>query len=236
MKSFLFCFCICILFFANESDAQKGMTTVGIQVKPIFPAGFPGTGKITNDVDGVHFETALSSGFSAGLVVRHNISKLIAFETGINYVKRKYSLLISDNNFSSNSTYRIISYEIPLLIMFYSQISEKLYVNGALGPGIDMFVSNIRTYDEYFVNTAFRNHIFQPGITGNAGVEYRTENSGNFYIGASYHRPFSYIYLSRVIYNGNTNGTGVLNELSGTYLTIDLRYFFPETKTKNVSE
>ena len=212
--------------------SQKGVTTVGIQVKPIFPFSFLGTGKITNDKDGVHFETILKSGFSGGLIIRHNFTDLIAFESGINYVKRKYSLSISDGDFTGNSSFRIISYEIPAMLMIYSQLAEKIYINGSMGPTLDMFASDIQTSDYYFNQVSFRRKIFQPAIAANVGCEYRTENSGTIYLGASYQRPFSPIYDSVIGYFRNNKEVVVSNPLSGSYLTIDLRYFFPVVKTK----
>ena len=221
---------LCALF----CFSQKGNTSVGIQVKPIFPVSFLGTGKITNDVDGVHFDTDLSSGFSAGMVVRHAFSSLLAFETGINYVKRKYTLKITDGNFSDASTFRIIGYEIPAVLMIYAQLSEKIYINGSMGPSLDMFASDILTYDDYFVHSAIHRHIFQPAISANVGWEYRMEKSGVLYLGASFQRPFAPIYASAIRYDGNGKDVYVANELSGSYLTIDFRYFFPITKTKVV--
>lgn len=212
--------------------SQKGVTTVGIQVKPIFPISFLGTGKITNDTAGVHFETILNSGFSSGMVVRHNFTNLLAFETGINYVKRKYTLSFSEKDFTGQTTFRIIGYEIPALLMVYAQLGEKIYINGAMGPVLDMFASNVQTFDDYYNNIAIRNHILQPSLTANIGFEYRMKKSGILYLGTSFLRPFTYIYLSKIGYYKNVKSVIIQNELTGSYLTIDLRYFFPETKRK----
>ena len=105
-----------------------------------------------------------------------------------------------------------------------------------MGLTIDMFPSSIQTKDVYFNHVAFRNHIFQPALSANIGCEYRTNKNGIIYLGASFQKPFSFIYLSKVGYNGNNKEIIIRNELSGSYLTIDLRYFFPESKTKNVDE
>ena len=210
--------------------SQKGTTTVGIQVKPIFPISFLGTGKITNDTAGVHFETILNSGFSGGMVVRYNFTNLLAFETGINYVKRKYTVSFSEKDFKGQTSFRIIGYEIPALLMVYAQLGEKIYINGAMGPMLDMFASSVQTFDDYFNNVALRNHIVQPSLSANIGFEYRTKKSGNLYFGTSFLRPFTFIYLSKIGYYRNSKSVIIQNELSGSYLTIDLRYFFPETK------
>ena len=211
---------------------QKGTTTIGLQLKPIFPFSFLGTGKIINDTAGVRFETGLTSGYNFGLIIRHNFTKLVAVETGISYLKRKYNLSISEKDFQDNSSFRIISYEIPVVFMMYSQIGEKIYINGSLGPALDMFASSIETLNENFHHVAFLNHIFQPAITANLGFEYRTDKSGTFYLGGSFVRPFDYIYLSKVGYYRNHKDLIVENELSGSYVTIDIRFFFPADNRK----
>jgi hypothetical protein len=215
-----------------QAISQKGVTTVGIQFKPIFPVAFLGTGKLTNDTAGVHIEVLLKSGFSAGMVVRHNFTNTLAFETGINYIKRKYVVNFSEIDFSDQTLFRIIGYEIPALLMVYSQLGEKIYINGSMGPVLDMFASNIQTQSSLFNNVAIRNHIFQPSLSANIGWEYRTEKNGIFYLGASFLKPFSFIYLSRIGYYRNNKNVIVDNELSGSYLTRDFRFFFPETKTR----
>ena len=103
-----------------------------------------------------------------------------------------------------------------------------------MGLTLDMFPSSIATSDSIFDHVAFRNHIFQPAITANIGLEYRTEKSGIFSLGVSFQRPFTFIHLSKIGYYGNNKEIVVQNELSGSYLTLDLRFFFPETKTQNV--
>ena len=232
MRIFFF-LAISIFLFQINCFSQKGKTTLGIQYKPIFPLDFLGTGKITNDSAGVHFETILNSGYNFGVVVRHNFTDLLAIESGINYVKRDYRLTIIDGTFTGVSSLRSISFEIPVVFMVYAQLGEKIYINGSMGPTFDIFPSNLQVQEDYLNHVAFRNHIFQPAISANLGWEYRTDKSGVFYIGASYQRPFSFIYLSKVGYYGNQKEVIVENELTGSYLTIDLRYFFPETKTKN---
>jgi hypothetical protein len=227
-----FYLCWLLLFIPLVCLSQKGTTTVGIQIKPIFPVSFLGTGKIINDTGGVHFETILNSGFSAGMVVRHNFTGLLAFETGINYVKRKYSISFSETDFNGQTSFRIIGYEIPALLMIYAQLGEKIYINGAMGPVLDIFASSVQTFDYYYYNVAIRNHTAQPSLSANLGFEYRMEKSGILYLGTSFLRPFTYIYLSKLGYYRDGKSIIIQNELSGSYLTIDIRYFFPETKRK----
>lgn len=230
----LFCLLAILYLMSEFTFAQKGMTTVGLQIKPILPLTVTGSNKQVSDTSGVHFERELLSGINFGVVVRHNFSSLVAIETGINYIKRKYALRIAEGNYSDYSEFRIIGYEIPIMFMMYSRMAENFYINGSLGPTLDMFASHIETRDLNFQHVAFRNKVFMPALAANVGVEYRTANSGNFYIGASFQRPFEYIYLSRVGFYKDRQNDPLISDalLSGTYLTLDIRYFFPETKRR----
>jgi hypothetical protein len=77
-------------------------------------------------------------------------------------------------------------------------------------------------------------------VIAGLGWEYRTEKSGYFYLGASYHRPFDYIFYSYLLYPDKekpTSETG--SELQGNYLSFDIRYFFhsePEKRKKKTAK
>jgi hypothetical protein len=78
-----------------------------------------------------------------------------------------------------------------------------------------------------------RKNVFQPAVIANLGWEWRTVKSGYFYIGASFHAPFSYEYVTRIRYEEGQVTEEFYNTLSGSYLTIDFRYFFHEEPAKN---
>jgi hypothetical protein len=223
-----------ILFFVSSSPliAQEKITTVGLQIKPIFPVSFVNTGSQIILQNQVSFDLTLNSGFSGGMIIRHGFSDLLAFETGINYVKRKYDLQIKYGSSNDDSQFRIIGYEIPLSLLVYIQLGEKTFMNVSMGHSLDMFVSNVQSYDDYFIQYSTRKSLFQSALLANVGWEYRTEKSGYFYLGASYHRPFSYIYASRIRYKANGKDEEIITTLLGNYLTIDLRYFFNEDVKK----
>jgi len=227
---------IFIFLFSNVllASAQRQTTTVGIQVKPIFPVNFVNTGAESVVQNNVKFDLTLSSGFSAGMLIRHDFSKLVAVEGGINYVKRKYELNITDRSFEGTSFFRIVGYEIPTSLLVYAQLGEKTFMNASLGHSLDMFASDVHSYDYYFTERSFRNNLVASSVLANLGFEYRTERSGNFYIGASYHRPFAFIYTTAIDYNANGKNEEVSTNVLGNYLTMDIRYFFfDDPKKKN---
>ena len=65
------------------------------------------------------------------------------------------------------------------------------------------------------------------------GVEYRTYKSGWFYLGATYHRPFGDIARGELTWYDRLNfGTTISGGIPGSYLTVDLRYFFHNDPNK----
>jgi len=206
--------------------------TIGFQVKPIFRGEFFSARDIEKTQDSVNFIVATRLGYSAGMVVRKDITKTISFETGINYVKRVYNLSITDSSFIGESKFRIIGYEIPLLALIYIRIGEKIYMDNALGFSIDLFPSDVITSASYFKHFSRRTSFIIPALLANLGWEYRTDKSGFFYIGASYHRPFSKIMSTKIRYERDNKIAEIETKLTGGYLTIDFRYFFPEAPEK----
>lgn len=212
--------------------AQQNIITVGIQYKPVFTIDFLNTGGENVIQNGVDFSIGLHSGFAAGMVIRRGITDTYSIEGGINYVKRKYAAKVMDGIFSEETTYSIIGYEIPLSGLVYIRLSENFYMNASLGVAADMFASNLQTFSTYFETFSLRKSVITAGVIANLGWELRTEKSGYFYLGASYHNPFSDIYLTRIEYDNNNKQEAVEIPSTGTYLTLDLRYFFREDPVK----
>lgn len=230
--------CWCLVFIANcllsaaNCSAQSKITTFGIQVKPIFPVGFLGTGKQNVLQDSVNFSLALKSGYNFGMVIRKGFSELLSLELGINYVKRKYHIGISETGYSESSDFRVIGYEIPASLLVYIRLGQQIFMNASLGASCDMYASNFQSSGPEHTTLTVRNQTFQPAVVANLGWEYRTLRSGYFYLGASLHRPFDYELTTRIHYDRGTKEMDVYQPLSGSYLTIDLRYFFHEDPKK----
>lgn len=212
--------------------AQKGITTAGFQIKPIFSSDLLNTDSEKSSINGVDFFVQTTSGYSGGMVIRHGITGRLSIETGIGYTKRNYELAVKNSNENITGDFSIVSYEIPLMGMVFIQLWEKIWMTTALGLGIDMFASDIFTSDESYKHLSLRRGVIVPAFAANLGYEYRTDKSGYFYFGATFHRPFEGIYNSRIQYlNADPIEESIL-PLSGTYGTIDFRYFFHQDPNK----
>lgn len=216
--------------------AQKGVTTFGIQFKPIIPNRFIGTHIQEFNQD--QFESYIKQkiGFSFGMVVRQGLSKNISLETGINYTQRNFDLFyeVPDSGLAGTNDVRVISYEIPLQGLIYIRLGDDLYMNTSLGVAMTLFPSDVHVRTEipprtdYFQQEgAYRSKI-QGAMLANIGFEYRTKNAGYFYFGSSYHLPFTEIMTFAMSYEYQGGKVLSIDNVLGSYLTFDLRYFFNE--------
>lgn len=177
-----------------------------------------------------------------GMVLRRGISKNWSFETGINYVRRNYKLkfeypLLSE---PQELSYRFIGYEIPLQALVYVRLGTNTWMNASGGASIDFYPTDIIAQksvgeDSIFYNVAqktFRRRWVQVSLLANYGFEYRTRNKGYWYAGVSYHRPFRTIAITRAYVLSQRETVFIDQEINGSYLTLDLRYFFHEKATK----
>ena len=75
---------IALLFFIGSLtglNAQVGVTTVGIQLKPIIPINYFGGGPIQLSNEFATFDLTSKLGYSFGMVVRHGFTKMISIES-----------------------------------------------------------------------------------------------------------------------------------------------------------
>ena len=121
--------------------------------------------------------------------------------------------------------------------LVYIRLGEHTWMNTALGVSMDFYPSDVQGLLEEGDIYVFRRNWAQAGVLGNIGVEYRTPKSGTFYLGATYHRPFNDMAQADLTWTyfgpPAVRRTTVRTNLSGSYLTVDLRYYFHEDPDRN---
>lgn len=225
------------MYFATQLRAQQRVTTFGIQAKPVVPLELfdPLTTVQAPPLSG---SVELDGGFAFGMMVRHGLTKTVSFETGINQITRRYDFRIANDTagYDDKGQVRYVGYEIPVLALVYIRLGERTWLNNALGVSMDMYPSDAQSDIEEGRIYIFRNSWIQSGIVANIGVEHRTQRSGYFYLGATYHRPFNDMAtVDLTWYDTRYNPAVMRTVLDGSYLTLDLRYYFhedPERKGK----
>tara|TARA_B110000285_G_scaffold156813_1_gene174949 strand:+ start:154 stop:822 length:669 start_codon:yes stop_codon:yes gene_type:complete len=219
----------------NFSIAQKGTTSFGLQLKPIVPVSYFQAGPLNLSDTIVDIEIKQKLGYSMGMIIRHNITNLISFETGINYVRRNYAIAATSKIGTLNDQleFGFVNYEIPLQALVYVQLSKRIYMNVSSGIGLNAYPSHVISSGENLLleQLSLRGRIIGLSYLANIGFEYKTEEKGNFYLGASLVTPLSPITETKIKYEyQNATFSEFTAFLNGNYITIDLRYFFPAEK------
>lgn len=224
-----------LLLISSLGYAQKNVVTAGIQFKPMLPNDLFNADAMRSSVEGMAFETQQNFGWAGGMVIRWGFTDMLSLETGINFVQRNFTLSLDsiDNNYNASVDYRVTGYEVPLLGLIYIKLDRNWYMNAALGGSLDFFPRDFYTdtINAEWMHETVRRSWIQVALLANIGFEYRTEKSGYFYIGGSFHRPFTDMYLSKVGFSNSEFVTSTM-DINGSYLTVDLRYFFHEDPVK----
>jgi hypothetical protein len=216
-------------FFNAWAYGQNKVTTVGIQLKPIFGASLFGTGPVEINDGGFAYTIRQNTGFSAGMIVRKGFQKNVSLEFGINYCRRNFGVRSQLADTTSNLQFTVIGYEIPVSGLFFVRLSERWFMNVSGGFCLNMFPSDVQKANQFLLVYAGRPSGINPSLIANVGAEYRSKKSGYFYVGCSLNRPFSPIYKSVIDYVINNQVVhNAFADLRGAYLTVDFRYFFHE--------
>jgi hypothetical protein len=213
-----------------KGSAQQGVTTLGIQVKPVIPLDFFDP-VVTTEREHLTGRVTLTGGYAFGMSIRVGVTNTISFETGISQIQRnyRYALRNDTSGYADSASFRYVGYEIPITALAYIRLGERMWMNAALGLSLDAYPSDVQKDVEEGRIFVFRNNWAQFSTLANLGVEYRSERSGYFYLGASFHRPFGAIAVADLTYYGPTFlPYDMRTELDGGYLTLDLRYYFHE--------
>lgn len=230
------------LMFCFISKSQENVTTLGIQLKPMIPSGFFGNGEQFTEGENYTVGLTPKMGWNFGMIVRRGFTKTWSFETGICMVQRNFTLTFNQPELEKPQKldFRYVCYEIPVQGIVFVKLGEQLFMNASGGFSMDMYPSNVEssnyakidTVNFDFYQKTWRNGWLQFALLANYGFEWRSKESGYFYLGASYHRPFKEIGITKMVIERNTDPTRLSFLLGGNYLTADFRYFFNEKPEK----
>jgi hypothetical protein len=235
-------FLLAISFPGHAQRSQKRdkfPSYFGFQYKPLFAGDFLGTSTTVLSEGSYTATVKQKFGYSFGATVRVALTRYISLETGINLVQRNYgvSYAYPDSSLTANGRLSMLNYDVPLNGLVYIQLSENMYMNTSLGVSAVYRPSNVfdttlvEPYD-IFALEGRRTSTVGVEMNANVGFEYRTESSGIFYIGISGRVPFKPIYEIAGIYQNGSKKVVAFGQLTGTYLSLDFRYFFPNTRNR----
>lgn len=235
LKKGPFLFFVVTVFFQSLTMAQKGVTTLGIQYKPIIPNRIIGT--FEQSFNSENFESSIKQrvGHSFGMVVRQGLTKSLSFETGLGITQRNFNLAfaVPDSSYEATNKVGFVGYEVPLKGLVFIRLGEQLYMNTALGASFIYFPSEVKVITpikvgEYFSMEGARRFRAQGALLANIGLEYRTKDKGYFYFGSSYNLPFAPVATVAMSYEYEAGKKLAIDNIRGSYLTLDFRYYFHE--------
>lgn len=222
-----------MLLSGTRMAAQQGVTTFGLQVKPVLALPYfdPLTEMRAPALTGT---VELQGGMAYGMSIRVGLTPMISLETGIGQIQRRYSFTLANDTigYREEGQVRYVGYEIPINMLTYIRTGERSYMNAAIGFSADLYPSDVQRQLNGGYIYMFRNRWVQLGVVGNVGWEYRTPKSGTVYIGATFHRPFGDMAVADLVFLDEQNRLFPYHRmrggLSGSYLTADFRYYFHE--------
>lgn len=216
---------------------QKGVTTFGLQYRPIVPNRIIGFFEQEFNDPPFYSTVKQRMGHNAGMLIRIGLSDRISLETGLNFTQRNFGLnyALPDSGYTATDKVRVIGYSLPVSCLVFIRLGEQWYMNTALGAAVTAFPSDVTTevpvgLNEYFLQEgAYRSKV-QGSALANIGWEYRTKSKGYWYLGVSYNLPFIPIMTFAMSYEYEAGKLLHINNIRGSYLTLDLRYYFHEKK------
>ncbi len=226
-----------IILIVQSLSAQERKVTFGLQVEPLIPSNLIRSGDISAFRQGVQFDISPQPGYGYGAHLSFRLNERMAIESGINYLIRDYRITATEENFELDLQFSADNFEIPLTFNYFIRLGERLYIDQSLGFSFQFLPGEFqsRIYEEIptggyvydFSQISVRNYWVMPVFRGGFGFEYRTENSGWFYIGPVY-RLFSTLYQTRILYtHPPINVNDLTIDLKGDYFSVAFRYIFP---------
>lgn len=216
----------------SQTSRGKSENYFGLQIKTILPNRLVGDQTfVLNEND---FETTITPlvGHSYGGVVRIGLTKLLAVETGINYIRRNYRVSYNLKNIDLRSKDEVgyVSYDIPINMLVYIKLSKHIYMNVGIGISTNFNASNISSEinpqgTHLFKIEGGRFDYFDFNTNANLGFEFRTLNNGIFYLGMSGRVPFSPTFEVASAYRNGTYKTVTKGTVEGSAFSLSLKYF-----------
>lgn len=245
---------ISVLCFSFMTDAQiknknaKVPSYFGLRVSPVFPTQFIGEKSLSlneNSGEEVKINTSITqkTGYSFGGVVRAGFTKLVALETGLNFTQRSFDLTMElpDSSISGTNDLKFVSYDVPINALFYIKLSDQWYMNASLGLAATFAPTHIGKTSlpakrHEFHHTGLVRNKIGLDMNANVGFEFRTEKNGFFYLGGTARVPFKPLFDLYLLYEyTGSDYQSVLNgPVDGSFLTVELKYFFPNIKNKGL--
>ncbi|HBF88106.1 MAG TPA: hypothetical protein DDX39_05640 [Bacteroidales bacterium] len=207
----------------KEEEKKVSKTYFGVHFSPTSPLNLIQKTNVLSEVDGVLYEINSKMGHSFGMEVRHDFNKIFSLQTGLSYVRRNYDFKANLDTLFENRM-QFVGYEIPVMMLAYLRLTKHIYMDNSIGFSANFYPTDIATEHVY----GFANRWYQFAMNVNVGWDFRTENSGYFFLGASYHLQLNNALYLAFYEDENFVAEKVRLGVKGSYFAINFKYFFPQ--------
>ncbi len=228
---------IVLVFLSGLGFTQKGISTFGIEYKPIIPNRIIGTFEQEFNEGILEASIRQKLGNAFGMVIRRGLTDNLSFETGLSFTQRNFNLnfAVPDSNLMAVEDVRTVAYEIPFKGLVFIRLGEQVFMNTSIGTSLNYFPSDVQVQipvkvGELFLFEGARLNRIQGSVLADIGFEFRTRDQGYFYLGGSYNLPFTQIHTFALAYEFEGGDEVAIDNVRGSYITLDLRYYFNEKK------
>ncbi|MBI5219875.1 MAG: hypothetical protein HY958_13190 [Bacteroidia bacterium] len=222
-------FLIYNICFSQEMQENYHFTYFGINFSPIIPSNIIQKHDVTVIKDSITLEVKQKPSYLFGMEVKHDFTRYFALQTGINFIQRRYDVKTTDRDSVISNNLKFISYEIPALGLGFVRVAKDFYADISFGFCMNFYPSDIAVRHYYGQRTLW----FQASLLGNLGIEYRNTEYGNFYLGLLYEYHATSMITVFYFRNQIYGKSDAYAPLSGNYLALNLKYYFPQNPNKD---
>ena len=228
-------------FFGQKKDEKNRQ--VGFLVSSLVPINYFGVGPLEVSENNSSISLNNELGYSFGMLLKTDYSKKISLETGIVFCQRNFNLIGESSsqaiNLTDTSSFGYINYSSPVKGIIYVQLNKYLFMRNSIGFNLDFYASAVESKGDNFLIDHYseRARWINGSISGELGIEKRSNKIGVFYIGAEVNIPISSIAVTRInfYYDGQIYDRYEPIFLRGNFFGIKLKYYLPvemESKKK----
>jgi len=220
----------------KDNEYLIGKSFFAVHISPIIPTSLFQKNDYTHNTDSVSYSITNLPSISYGAEIRHYFTYRFALISGITYTKRNIEINYQSNypikSYKTDTSFTGIlhfnAFEIPIQAVGYVRLTHNIYMDIAGGVNLNFYPSHLRI-DHIVMQRIGTGGIqfFQLGYNINLGWEYRTKDSGFFYIGGSIQSRFDYM-ANILLYEKETRHTAdYYKSIYGNYFAFNIKYVFP---------
>jgi len=210
----------------SQDESFRQQMNFGFNVSPVIPVKWLMNKDIIETNDSATYSLSQKTSYLLGMQVRYDYMKHYSFETGINFIRRNYDATLLTESLDTTSRLKFIGYEVPVMGYLFVRLTKHIYMDNAYGFCFNVNPSDI-AIKHYYVQRWWWFHV---SFVTNVGWEIRTSRAGYYYIGLLYQYHIKDM-LKVGYYEGSSIGQPDIRlDVSGNYLAVNIKYYFPQNK------